>query len=124
MRKLLQVAHQRAQSGPLSMPEYQRLARCYVKILDQGRPERPKETERAKGQRGRLARSDALNRLERFAAYRKNTLRFTRRAEVPFTKNRAEPDRRLDKVKQNVAGCFRTVTFAQNYCRISSYLKP
>ena len=77
MRKLFSVAHQWAQSGPLSMTDDQRLARCYRKILDLGRLEMPKELERVKGQRGRIARSDARNLLERLAEHRKNILRFT-----------------------------------------------
>ena len=29
----------------------------------------------------------------------------------------------MAKVKQNVSGCFGTVSFARAYCRISSYLQ-
>lgn len=88
------------------MPDDKRRARCYRKILD----------------RGRLAHSDARNLLERLAEHRKNILRFTRRAEGPYSNNRSERDRRLAKVKQKVSGCFRTEELAHAYCRISSDL--
>ena len=50
-------------------------------------------------------------------------LRFASNPDVPFTNNRAERDIRMAKVKQKVAGCFRTPRYAAAYCRISSYLQ-
>ena len=76
-----------------------------------------------KGQRGPLARSDTQNLHQRLVVQRRNVLRFTRRADTPFTNNRSERDIRMAKVKQKVSGCFRTVSFAHAYCRISSYLQ-
>lgn len=48
--------------------------------------------------------------------------RCRQRLGVAFT-NRSERDIRMAKVRQKVPGCFRTVAFAQAYCRISSCLQ-
>ncbi len=43
--------------------------------------------------------------------------------DVSFTNNRAEGVLIMSKVEQKVSGCFRTVRYAEGYCRISSYLQ-
>ena len=126
MRRLLLIARRQVMRRPdrrLSMRQYKRIARCCREILEQGRKEMPEIPKRQKGRRGPVARSDAHNLLERLAAQRRNVLRFTRRADTPFSNNRAERDFRMAKVRQKVSGCFRTVAFAHAYCRISSYLR-
>ena len=126
MHKLLLIARRQVIQRPqqrLSMRHYKRIARCYKAILEQGRSEMPQIPPRKKGQRGPVAKSDAHNLHERLVVQRKNVLRFTRRADTPFTNNRSERDIRMAKVKQKVSGCFRTVSFAHAYCRISSYLQ-
>ena len=126
MHKLLLIARRQVIQRPqqrLSMRHYKRIARCYKAILEQGRSEMPQIPPRKKGQRGPVARSDAHNLHQRLVVQRKNVLRFTRRADTPFTNNRSERDIRMAKVKQKVSGCFRTVSFAHAYCRISSYLQ-
>jgi transposase len=50
-------------------------------------------------------------------------LLFAANPDLPFTNNRAERDLRMAKVKQKVSGCFRPVTCAEAFCRISSYLQ-
>ena len=80
-------------------------------------PEKPKK------QRGKMAKSDAHNLLQRMKDYEQAVLLFAKDPHVPFTNNRAERDLRMSKVKQKVSGCFRTSKYAHAYCRISSYLQ-
>ncbi len=75
------------------------------------------------GKRGKLAKSDAHNLLERLQTYETSVLLFAKDPHVSFTNNRAERDLRMSKVKQKVSGCFVTETYALAYCRISSYLQ-
>ena len=75
------------------------------------------------GKRGKLAKSDAHNLLERLRKHETSVLLSAKNPHVSFTNNRAERDLRLAKVKQKVSGCFRAEIYAQAYCRISSYLQ-
>lgn len=92
-------------------------------ILTRGEKELPPIPEKQKGKRGKVAKSDAHNLLERLQKYEQAVLLFARRSYVPFTNNRAERDLRMGKVKQKVSGCFRVEKYAIAYCRISSYLQ-
>ena len=126
MRKLLLIARRQAMRRPdrrLSMRHYRVIARCCREILERGWREMPGIPEREKGRRGPVAKSDAHNLLERLDAHRGNVLRVTRRADTPFSDNRAERDFRMAKVKQKVSGCFRNVALAEAWCRMSSHLR-
>lgn len=107
----------------LSEAEYRNLQKRYRNLLTRGEKELPAIPPRKPGQRGRIAKSDAHNLWERLKRHEQAVLLFAKRPEVPFTNNRAERDLRMTKVKQKVSGCFRTVAYAQAYCRISSYLQ-
>ena len=74
------------------------------------------------GKRGKLAKSDAPKLWERLKIHKKSVLLFAKDSYVAFTNNRAEQDLIMAKVKQKVSGCFLADTYAQAYCRISSYL--
>lgn len=107
----------------LSKRQYARLQRRYRNILTRGAAELPPVLTKNNGRRGRIAKSDAHNLLERLIKHEPAVLLFARDSHVAFTNNRAERDLRMAKVKQKVSGCFRSEKYAHAYCRISSYLQ-
>ncbi len=126
MKRLLQETCARVSKRKrkkLTLREYQNLQKRYRNILTRGEKELPPIPARQNGQRGKIARSDAHNLWERLKRYESAVLLFSKLAHVAFTNNRAERDLRMSKVKQKVSGCFRTLRYAEAYCRISSYLQ-
>ena len=107
----------------LTQTRYQALQRRYRDLLLQGRKEIPQSPPRRKGQRGRVAKSEAENLLEALEKHEAAVLRFAGEPAVHFTNNLAERNLRMAKVKQKVSGCFRTHPYAVAWCRISSYLQ-
>jgi len=107
----------------LTKAEYANLQLRYRNALTRGEKELPTISPKPSGKRGKLAKSDAHNLLERLREYEAAVLLFAKNSHVAFTNNRAEQDLRMAKVKQKVSGCFRTELYAQAYCRISSYLQ-
>jgi transposase len=73
-------------------------------------------------QKGKQTRTKGRNLLDRLIAYKAAVLAFAFHEEVPFTNNQAERDLRPVKVKQKIAGCFRTLVGAQQYARITSFV--
>jgi len=90
----------------------------YKAIVRQGRRTHPR---RPPGQ-GRTQQSKAANLLDRLEDYDLRILAFRIDPAVPFTNNQGEQDIRMIKVKQKISGCFRTLTGAQVFARIRSYL--
>ena len=99
------------------------LHKRYKTLLTQGEKELPAIPPKPSGKRGKLAKSDAHNLLQRLRDHETAVLLFAEDPHVSFTNNRAERDLRMSKVKQKVSGCFRVKIYAQAYCRISSYLQ-
>lgn len=126
MKRLLQGACKRVsdcEEKCLSDIEYARLQKCYQKILAEGVREMPAIPEKPEGKRGKIAKSDAHNLLERLQKHEAPVLLFAKDPLVPFTNNRGERDLRMSKVKQKVSGCFRSEIYAHAFCRITSYLQ-
>ncbi|MGI8535674.1 MAG: IS66 family transposase [Mycobacteriales bacterium] len=74
------------------------------------------------GGRGKSKRPKHVNLLDRLDAHREEVLRYADDLRVPFTNNGSEQDIRPLKVRMKVAGCLRTMTGAQAFCRLRSYL--
>ncbi len=110
-------------SKQLDEQEYKNLQKRYRNILTRGEKELPPIPPKQNGKPGKVAKSDAHNLWERLKNHESSVLLFAKLPHVPFTNNRAERDLRMGKVKQKVSGCFRTLIYAQAYCRISSYLQ-
>ena len=126
MKRLLQETCQevsKRKEKRLTEKEVAQLHKRYRHILTQGEKELPPIPPKPSGKRGKLAKSDAHNLLERLQKHEDAVLVFAKDPYVSFTNNRAERDLRMSKVKQKVSGCFRTEIYAHAYCRISSYLQ-
>jgi len=107
----------------LTVKKYADLQKCYRNILTRGEKELPPIPTKAKGKKGKIAKTDAHNLWERLKKHESAVLLFAKDSHVAFTNNRAERDLRMAKVKQKVSGCFRKEIYAKAYCRISSYLQ-
>jgi len=126
MKRLLQetcIKVSKSEEKKLTDKDLVNLQKRYRNILTRGAKELPVIPPKPSGKRGKLAKSDAHNLLERLQTHEASVLLFAKDPHVSFTNNRAERDLRMAKVKQKVSGCFRTEVYAKAYCRISSYLQ-
>ena len=78
--------------------------------------------ERKPGKRGRPARGKIRCLLDRFSDFKEDILRFAHDWQVPYTNNTAEQAIRFARVKEKVSGCFRTMTGAEQFASVLSYI--
>jgi len=109
-----------AQGQPLAAIRIQTLCADYQAILAEAAAANPEKP--ASGKRGRAAQSVPFNLYRRLRNHADDVLRFITDPLVPFSNNLAEQAIRMPKVKQKIAGCFRTTEGAQTFCTIRSYL--
>jgi len=114
-RLLLDCLEHRKNHGLLGQRQFKRLQSRYRAILKKARRRHPRRS-------GRQAQSKAANLLDRLEDFELNVLAFTIFEEVPFTNNGAERDIRMEKNKQKISGCFRTLHGARVFARIRGYL--
>jgi transposase len=94
----------------------------YQKLLGQGYKANPPPKEPPRDKRGRPKQTPARNLLLRLDTNRQQVLAFLYDFAVPFDNNLAERDLRMIKLRQKISGGFRTMTGAEAFCRVRSYL--
>ena len=79
--------------------------------------------ERKPGQRGKVAKGKLRSLIDRLVEHKGEFCLFIKDLKVPFTNNLAEQSVRMLKVKIKVSGCMRTVSGAENFATIMSYIE-
>ena len=116
LSRFLNDANERCQQhGVLPEKAFNKALAGYHAILAKGRRNHPRRTDRG-------AQSKAANLLDRLEDYDYSVLAFLFDPVVPFTNNQGERDIRMEKVRQKISGCFRTLPGARVFARIRSYI--
>jgi transposase len=115
---LLGLKHRKDLSGVLEESEFENVLEQYHNILREGRRTHPPP----KPGSPRRAQSKPANLLARLEKHDAAVLAFCAVEEVPFSNNQAEQDIRMNKVKQKISGCFRSLNGARYFARIRGYI--
>jgi transposase len=111
-------------NGCLSKERLVYYKRRYSRILRAGRNEIPvlPEPVNTKPKRGRKKQHKVKNLHDRLSQHKAEVLVFMDDFNVPFDNNLAERDLRMNKAKQKISGCFRSLESGQRFARIRSYI--
>jgi transposase len=120
MHRLLLTLYRRTAHGKGVVTYPDRWSALYDALCHQAQGEEPAPERTSPN--GKPTRTKGRNLLERLRTSKSAVRAFALHPEVPFTNNQAERDLRPVKVKQKIAGCFRTLLGAQHYARIHSFL--
>ena len=120
MQHLLLAAYAESDQGQGVVSDFDFLGRRYDYICRIADKEEPPPLQRYKGKRPK--KTKGRNLLDRLVKHKDAVLAFAQYPEVPFTNNQAERDIRPAKIKQKIAGCFRTYEGAQVYARIQAFI--
>jgi transposase len=97
-----------------------RLRARYQRLLTDGQRANPPPARGWPRARGR--RSPAANLLARLDAHRDEVLRSLDDTRVPFDNNQSERDLRMVKLQQKISGCWRTLSGAEAFLTVRSYV--
>ena len=123
LRKIKKTVDEtRPRQNHLDPPTLARFEQHYTQIIDEGLQLNPPPPQPKKKRRGRRKQTPPKNLLDRLRDFQTETLRFMHDFQVPFDNNPAERDIRMTKLKQKISGGFRTLTGAQRFCTIRSYI--
>jgi transposase len=111
-----------AREGKLPVDTLLEIELEYTQIITEGIEYHSRLSPMSHGKRGRQKQRVGKNLLDRLRMKRDCVLRFMRDFSVPFTNNQGEQDIRMVKLKQKIAGCFRTPMGGRIFCRIRSYI--
>lgn len=120
MRDLLLYAYHRSVKGSSKVKDFSFISRQYDRICKMADEQEPPPLYRHKNKRPKQTKG--RNLLDRFVNYKEAVLAFAKHEVVPFTNNQAERDVRPAKIKQKIAGSFRTFQGAHRYARIQSFI--
>ena len=116
LSRFLVNANERCQQqGVLQEKEFKKALAGYHALLAKGRRRHPRRQDHG-------AQSKAANLLGRLEDYDYSVLAFLFDPVVPFTNNQGERDIRMEKIRQKISGCFRTLSGARVFARIRSYI--